>query len=89
MQDRMLEKLSNGASSPGGSSGSDLERLSDRELEVLQLIGNGSGTREIAEQLHLSIKTVETYRAHIKEKLNLRNGMELMRMAMEMVSQSR
>ena len=88
MQDRMLEKLSNGAS-PSASTGLDLERLSDRELEVFQLIGNGSGTRQIAVQLHLSIKTVETYRAHIKEKLNLRNGIELIRMSMELVNQAR
>jgi DNA-binding NarL/FixJ family response regulator len=55
--------------------------LSDRELEVFQLIGNGRKTREIAEQLNLSVKTIETYRAHIKEKLNLQNGNELIRLA--------
>ena len=86
MQDRMLERLSTGPLSAGDPSGLDLERLSDRELEVLQRIGNGSSTREIAGQLHLSVKTVETYRAHIKEKLNLRNGMELLRTAMDVVN---
>jgi len=57
------------------------ETLSLRELEVFELIGRGLSTREIAEQLHLSIKTIETYRAHIKEKLQLRNGTELMKRA--------
>lgn len=86
MQDRMLEKLSNGDNHSGAASGLGLERLSDRELEVLQLIGSGLGTRKIAEQLHLSIKTVETYRAHIKQKLNLRNSLELIRLAIESVN---
>lgn len=89
MQERMLEKLANGASALEAGSGLDLERLSDRELEVLNLIGNGSGTRQIAERLNLSIKTVETYRAHIKEKLHLRNSMELIRMAMDLANQPR
>jgi DNA-binding NarL/FixJ family response regulator len=57
--------------------------LSDRELEVFRLIGDGHGTRQIAEELHLSIKTVETYQAHIKEKLSLRNARELMQHAIE------
>ena len=60
-----------------------LESLSDRELEVFQLIGSGCATRQIAQQLRLSVKTIETYRAHIKEKLKLANGMELIRMAVE------
>jgi len=50
------------------------------------MIGNGAGTREIAEKLRLSIKTIETYRAHLKEKLKLRNGMDLVRLAVEMVN---
>ena len=54
-----------------------MEQLSDRELEIFGLIGQGRGTRQIAEQLHLSIKTVESHRAHIKEKLNLENANEL------------
>jgi DNA-binding CsgD family transcriptional regulator len=57
--------------------GSPLEILSDRELEVFNMIGQGKGTRQIAEDLHLSIKTVESHRAHIKEKLNLSNATEL------------
>lgn len=58
-----------------------LDRLSDRELEVLQLIGLGMGTRQIAQRLHLSIKTIESHREHLKTKLNLRTGGELIRYA--------
>jgi len=60
-------------------------QLSDRELEVLQLLGQGISTREIAEQLHLSIKTIESYRANIKRKLELKNATELMRYAVDWV----
>ncbi len=54
-----------------------VERLSDRELEVFELIGRGYATRRIAEALHLSVKTIETHRAHIKQKLKLSNATEL------------
>ena len=71
------------------SSGEDTrtgtETLSLRELEVFELIGRGNSTREIAEQLHLSVKTIETYRAHIKDKLQLRSGTELMQRAIHWV----
>jgi DNA-binding NarL/FixJ family response regulator len=62
---------------------SRISSLSDRELEVFRMIGEGYGTREIAEELHLSIKTVETYQAHIKEKLSLRSGRELIQHAIQ------
>jgi DNA-binding NarL/FixJ family response regulator len=62
---------------------SRMSALSDRELEVFCLIGEGRGTREIAEELHLSIKTVETYQAHIKEKLFLHSGRELIQHAIQ------
>ena len=58
-------------------------KLSDRELEVFRLIGKGYSTRQIAEELHLSIKTIESHRAHIKEKLNLKNAMELVQHAIQ------
>ncbi len=61
------------------------ELLSLRELEVFELIGRGNSTREIADQLSLSIKTIETYRAHIKDKLQLRSGTELMQRAIHWV----
>ncbi len=57
---------------------SPVEKLSDRELEVFELTGKGNSTREIAGKLHLSVKTVESYRARIKTKLNLENATELM-----------
>jgi DNA-binding NarL/FixJ family response regulator len=60
-----------------------ISRLSDREIEVFHLIGEGSTTRQIAQKLRVSLSTVETHRAHIKEKLNLRNAVELMRAAVE------
>lgn len=63
---------------PSYSSGSDpLGRLTDREMEVFQLFGKGLSTREIADRLHLSIKTIGTYRERIKEKLNLKHLNEL------------
>jgi DNA-binding NarL/FixJ family response regulator len=57
--------------------------LSDRELEVLTLMGRGHGTRDIAEKLFLSVKTVEAHRERIKEKLKLKSGSELMRYAVQ------
>jgi len=62
---------------------SPVERLSDRELEVFQLIGKGFGTREIADKLTLSVKTVETHREHIKQKLQLTGRGDLLRFAVE------
>ena len=56
---------------------SPVKGLSDRELEVFQLIGHWKKTREIAEELPLSIKTIEYYREQIKRKLNLKNAGEL------------
>lgn len=75
---RLLQRLATGGG-PGGAS--PLATLSNRELHVLELIGRGLGTREIAELLHISIKTVESYRARLKEKMNLRSGIELTRFA--------
>jgi DNA-binding NarL/FixJ family response regulator len=57
--------------------GSPLAVLSDRELQVFRLIGQGRRTREIAEILHLSPKTVETHREHLKQKMGLKNASEL------------
>ena len=68
---------------PAAARPSPLSDLSDRELEVFRLIGEGHGTREIADALHLSVKTVETYQTHIKEKLALRNARELVQHAIE------
>ncbi len=62
---------------PGDAIGSPASRLTDRELEVLTLIGEGLRTREIAEELGLSVKTVEAHRGHIRRKLNLRGSQAL------------
>jgi DNA-binding NarL/FixJ family response regulator len=66
---------------------SPVSKLSDRELEILHLIGRGIGTRQIAEELHLSMKTVESHRANIKEKLGIKAAPELVRFAVEWTSQ--
>jgi DNA-binding NarL/FixJ family response regulator len=79
---RMLNQLVGGKST---LTTSPIEELSDRELEVFGLIGQGHGTRPIAEKLHLSVKTVESHRAHIKEKLNLKNATELVHHAIQWV----
>lgn len=64
---------------------SPLELLSDRELEVFEMTGRGMPTRDIAERLHLSVKTIESYRARIKTKLGLENATELMQRAVAWV----
>lgn len=69
-----------------GALSSPIDLLSDRELEVFSLLGQGNGTREIAEKLHLSVKTIESHRAHIKEKLDLENAAQLIRHAIQWVS---
>ena len=62
---------------------SPISQLSDRELEIYRLIGSGHATRQIAEELHISVKTVESYQAHIKVKLSLRSARELVQHAIE------
>ena len=62
-----------------------LDRLTDRELEVLELIGRGHTTRQIADTLQLGVATVDTYRARIKEKMNFRNATELQHFAIRWV----
>lgn len=84
LSDRMANKLLHQYVSGGSSElNSRLSALSDRELEVFRLIGEGCSTRQIALKLHLSIKTVETYQAHIKEKLSLHSGRELVQHAIQ------
>jgi DNA-binding NarL/FixJ family response regulator len=69
---------------PRGST-SPIEKLSDREFEIFQLVGQGKSTREIAKQLSLSPKTVDVHRAHIKEKLDLKDATSLVRHAVRWV----
>lgn len=84
MRSRLVNRLFDSAAA---RTGPDIARLSDRELEVFQLIGQGRGTREIAVALHLSIKTVETHRARLKQKLHARTGPELVQQAVAWVQQ--
>lgn len=79
---QILENLANRSPRPTRS---PVERLTDREFEVFQLIGQGLSTREIAAQLHLSSKTVEVHRINIKQKLNLKTATELIRFAVRWV----
>jgi DNA-binding NarL/FixJ family response regulator len=76
---RMLQKLSKGR--PAADVGSPLEALTDRELVIFQMVGLGLSVKEIASRLSLSAKTVEAHREHIKEKLNLKSSVELLRYA--------
>jgi len=80
MTERALQGLAKGGKDVTAAT---VERLSDRELEIFGLIGRGLGPSQIAEQLHLSVKTIETHRENIKKKLNLLNGSELTRLAMQ------
>lgn len=82
MSDQVLQAVARGETAHVGS---PYDRLSDRELEVFELIGRGSATAEIAKKLHLSVKTIETYQAKLKEKLNLKDAAELMRHALRWV----
>jgi DNA-binding NarL/FixJ family response regulator len=66
---------------------SPIDLLSDRELEILQLVGQGRSSRDIAEQLHLSTKTVESHRLRMKEKLGLKSASELVRFAISWIEE--
>ncbi|MBP1729743.1 MAG: response regulator with a DNA-binding domain [Deltaproteobacteria bacterium] len=78
MLERMVDSDSKTVTSP-------IDLLSDRELTVFRLIGQGQTTRQIAEKLHLSVKTVESYRSHIKDKLKLGGGTDLLKCAIQWV----
>lgn len=82
LKDRMLFGAAAGVKD---ATQTPLEVLSDRELEVFEMTGRGLTTREISERLHLSVKTVESYRSRIKAKLGLANGTELMKHAVAWV----
>jgi DNA-binding NarL/FixJ family response regulator len=66
---------------------SPIDRLTDRELEVFGLLGQGKGTREVAERLCVSVKTIETYRLRIKEKLHIDTSSELLQHAFQWVNE--
>ncbi len=80
MSTKMISKLAGGRP---GSERISVDRLSDRELQVFEFIGRGLGTREIAERLHLSVKTIESHRENIKRKLDLASAVELLQYAIQ------
>jgi len=82
MTEQMLYQFAGRQQEPAEDS---LDKLSNRELEVFELVGQGMGTRQIAEMLHLSVKTIETYRESVKRKLNLNSSSELIRRAVQWV----
>lgn len=82
MSARLLDAMT--GRRPRGST-SPIEKLSDREFEVFQLLGSGKGTREVAEALHLSPKTVDVHRGHIKQKLKLKDATSLLHYAVRWV----
>ncbi len=84
MKSRMLQQLATGR---GKTVVSPIEQLTDRELQVFRLIGEGRSTRQIAAELHLSVRTVEAYREYIKDKLCLKNSTELVQHAFHWVHQ--
>lgn len=86
MTEQMLSRFVDGSSD---SVESPLKALTDREIDVFQLIGEGLGISEIGLRLHLSVKTIGTYRERIKEKLNLKNSTELLRYALHWVENER
>lgn len=77
MSQQLLERIGPGTQTPD----TGLTMLTDRELEVFELIGRGVSTSLIAEQMGVSVKTVETHRSNIKTKLNLKDGFELLKYA--------
>lgn len=77
LSDKVAEKMMDTLAGNTPGAGRAVEALSDRELEVLELIGDGLGSRQIAEKLHLSIKTIESHREHMKTKLGLTRATEL------------
>ena len=90
VSDEINERLLLGMVSGNDSlSKSPLDALSDRELEVFEMIGRGITTREIAEKLHLSVKTVESYRSRIKDKLNLKSAAELIQHGVQWIEGER
>jgi DNA-binding NarL/FixJ family response regulator len=84
LNERVATQILTRIASPGAHSSTNLrptDMLADRELQVFELTGRGLNARQIADRLHIGTKTVETYRARIREKLNLKDGTELLQLA--------
>jgi DNA-binding NarL/FixJ family response regulator len=71
----------------GGETGTPIDRLTDRELEILYLLGRGLGTQQMAQELHLGVKTIETHRGNIRKKLGFQDVREMIRFAIDWVEQ--
>lgn len=89
VSEKLMRRLVGNAIATGTSKATGIESLSDRELEIFELIGRGKSTRNVADELKLSIHTIETHRENIRAKLSLRNGTELARAAVQWVLESR
>ncbi len=85
MAARMLSKFVDG----GRDGGTGVDRLSDRELQVFEMLGQGVGTSDIADKLHLSVKTIDSHRENIKRKLKLDSAAELLQHAIQWVQSGR
>lgn len=83
------ENMPDGAATNGDGNGSSIQKLSDRELEVFRLLGDGQEMSAISQRLGVSVKTVETYRARIKQKLGIKGRLDLMRSAVEWAVEQR
>jgi DNA-binding NarL/FixJ family response regulator len=79
--DKAAAHIASRIASPTPIGASVIDQLSERELQVFELVGLGRSTNQVAETLHIDISTVETYRARIKEKLGLKDGSELLQTA--------
>ncbi len=84
MGQAILGRVAGGGAGGADAKGSTIDALTDRELEVFQLIGAGRSVAEIAKLLHISVKTVEAHREHMKPKLGVKNAAELLRLAVQM-----
>jgi len=83
MKSAMLQKMAAGGHAATAGGGQPTDVLSDRELEVFQLLGQGLAVRQIADMLYVSVKTVEAHREHIKQKMNFKTSSELLRYAIQ------
>ena len=80
----LIQKVARGGAKAGATQGgSPTDVLTEREIEIFYLLGDGKSARDIATSLHISVKTVEAHREHIKQKLNLKTSSELLRYAIE------
>jgi DNA-binding NarL/FixJ family response regulator len=87
VSDQMAKKfLGNAFQRKSGAGADPVAKLSDREFEIFRLIGGGYKVSQIADRIHLSVKTIETYRARIKEKLNITDASKLLQYAIKWVS---